>query len=384
MKVRALFLRPVAWLLAAGALSACQADSTIAPEGVDHSPTQNLQVTVWKVHGGELQYVSQDGIAPTDLSVPRPPLPSAASLKRKHELEDALIGAAIADAMAPGRVAPQSPGAALSLSRPVRPKLKGARSLPLGVVKGKRVSLQIAQQDNRSGRRTTMITEIDGRATEIGTLVFGSGLRKNQLVSSTGYVLDAKGRVVLVTDATATPTQVGTLSVPQRMRALLGLATVAIQQAILPRVAHAAPATVDESCFEESEEQAVAEGGSCWAAAGKLALAALAQTAASTQYLIALEACIALPLTCVSVPPAFQMLVVAAGAVMYEGAALADCLAARCKKKPDYTTTAPPGGGGGGSGGGGTGPSNCREIVWEISYDDGQTWEYLDSDTICD
>ncbi|MCA2988942.1 MAG: hypothetical protein INH02_16135 [Gemmatimonas sp.] len=294
------------------------------------------------------------------------------------------MGAAIADAMAPGRVAPQSQGAALSLARPVRPKLKGAKSLPLGVVKGKRVSLQIAQQDNRSGRRTTMITEVDGRATEIRTLVFGSGLRKNQLVSSTGYVLDPKGRVVLVTDATATPTQVGSLSVPQRVQELLSLATVAVQQALLPRVAYAATATVDESCIEETDEQATAEGGSCWWAAGALAVTAIAYNAAVAQYLIALEACIALPLTCVSVPPAFQMMTASAGAVVLAGRELANCLAARCKKTTDTTATAPPGGGGGGAGGGGTGPFNCREIVWEISYDDGETWQYLDSDTICD
>jgi hypothetical protein len=47
----------------------------------------------------------------------------------------------------------------------------------------------------------------------------------------------------------------------------------------------------------------------------------------------------------------------------------------------DQCYAAPPSGGGGGGGGGGG--QTCYLIVWEISYDGGNTWEYLDSEYYC-
>lgn len=386
MKNRVALRRTVAWLLTTCALAACHSDSTTAPVGAVKSPEQNFQVTMWRVQGGELHYVSPDGGMPSSPSAESKPLPPAAIQARKHELENGLIGAALAEALEPRWDAPNRPSEALSLGGRFRPKLTGARRLALGVVKGKRVSLQLDQKENRSGRRTTMITEVDGRATEIRNFVFGTGLRKNLLVSSTGYVLDSKGRIALVIDSRALPAQVGSASVSQRMRELVGLASAAIQQALLPTVAHAAPATADELCVEETEEQAVAEGGSCWGPAAKLALSVIAYQAAAAAHLLAVSECVvAPPLTCPAVAVAFRNMTAAAGFVVAEGRELANCLAERCKKKADTSVTTPPNGGGGGGGGSG-GPSpaeDCREVVFEISYDDGLTWEYWRTEIIC-
>ncbi len=107
-----------------------------------------------------------------------------------------------------------------------------------------------------------------------------------------------------------------------------------------------------------------------------VAAAAAAQVAADIALGIAIAACVGVPLSCPAVVAA--MLTVSATAAVY----LLRIIAwEECMNPPRIVT----GGGGGGSGGSGGsgGVAGCFAIVWEISYDGGATWSYLDTTFQC-
>lgn len=186
-------------------------------------------------------------------------------------------------------------------------------------------------------------------------------------VKATTTMFDSTGRATLVSDqnlrGVSFNRRTASLGLLQRLQNSATTLGEALGRFALPDVLHAmTPASADmtlsdSGCLDEFLNL-VAAG----------AVAAGAYIALD----IALAACIGLPLSCPAVVAAYAFLTGALLAVAAAQIAYWECL-----NQPAGPISRP----GTGSGGGGGGP--CIEIVWEISYDGGSTWQYYDTTWVC-
>lgn len=110
------------------------------------------------------------------------------------------------------------------------------------------------------------------------------------------------------------------------------------------------------------------DDGPCLAEKLAVGAAFVAYLAAETALALALASCPITGVTCPGVIAAAAALSASAVALATAQMALQNCLASS----------------GGGSGGPGDGDMDCETYILEISYDDGATWQYLATVTICD
>lgn len=243
----------------------------------------------------------------------------------------------------------------------LRPQLPGSRSFT-NVKDGKTFEVQVVGDPERGRPPRALLVSVNGRAVSLHQYTFDKLDGQWTPSHSRTTLFDSLGQVaaVAVNDFRATRThRVG--SAEDRAGQLGALASAVgskVANLFTPQALFAAEED-EANCFREKMAVTVAEIGWSLALAGVIAAAgACATTIITCPGLI--QAHIALGLADIALGIAFANLYV-------------------CQNPPPPPPPPPPANGGGGDGGG----QNCRWVVWEISYNDGATWEFLDEQYVC-
>ena len=232
---------------------------------------------------------------------------------------------------------------------------------------GKDITIQMVPDPRGAGRPpvASMLFDGDRPASMIQSVYALDGTRWRPTRSRV-TIFGENGLPVAVTESDLTALQTASVARPGREAELTdGFRRVggSLSRLVRPDVLYAA--TLDSS-----------EEGRCLVESLNVAGAAAAQLAADVALGAAIAACVGTIISCPAVVAA--SLTVAASAAFY----LAKVIEwDRCMNPPPTIKTIA-GGGGGGLPNGGNG-EGCSEITWEISYDDGATWQYLSTQIVC-
>ena len=207
-----------------------------------------------------------------------------------------------------------------------------------------------------------VMTWVNGRAIAQHSFTYARDGKKWRAVRSRSTLFDASGKASLVTDNDLSgvgpqnaSSDVGALPLlKQGVRALANR----LGRLASPDVLYAA--TTDD-------------GSGCLMAGILLTAAGLDEVAAAAAVAGAFLTC-ATPAAPACIPAMIGAQAWLAAADIALGIAIANYYT--CTHPTPITRTVTADGGGGG-------PSSCITIDWEISYDDGATWSYYYSDTVC-
>lgn len=317
---------------------------SIGPSGLTYSG--GVTGRAWPTDGGKRLTLAREGV--------RALSPSAADLEaRRTALQRTLL-----------RV-PRLPKAApAGARRPIlRMAFRGARTFTTRTADGKELQTQLIGGSRGGSPTAGVLVSVDGRPHELIEYGYAhdGGQRRLLSMRSTLFGADGRPEKVIATDfrgvADATAPQVSALD-----RVLHGAGSLA---GGLASLVGPTPLCAQAGCVEEQLAWGQAHDA-LWYAEQALQQAYAACEATASE--------VPRPYPDPCGDPVYN------AQVAYNQASW-NLFAAQVNLDQCYATPPPPPGGGGGGGGGGG--QNCYWVDWYVSFDDGASWQWFESDYYC-
>lgn len=264
------------------------------------------------------------------------------------------IGKIMNDVSFPSNVAPVF-GSVIPKRKPI---IRGGKTIDLGMSGGHRVSMQLSVEPRANKKPpSSALTLVDGRVISMKRFKYRRQAKSWSVAEVTTTSLDSTGRVAAVTRTELNDNVRSAARASDYVKGGLMALGSGLANLVLPDALHAA--TVSD------EEEA------CTAEKMFLASAIAWEVAAAIGLWTAAAACVGTLIGCVAFLGAQANWVAADLAVAASLIALQNCL---YPPPPKIIST-----GGGGEGGN----YSCWDINWYISYDDGITWSWLETEQRC-